>query len=522
MRLILLGATVALCLVGNLYPVAFALPQPVPEWVYSNILDLAQAGVITLPPGITQANIHNLSRAELSKLTAEAMQKYRGNVQTSLPQQPAADTVHGAGRSAASNGELIKQYMVMNDELTQTENKLVQLNQQMRYLTLQLLANQVGVAIPAQSVKLGNGAKNTASRSTYPATAVSASTASSSKPSQLNPEQQSLYNKAANLQSTFRKELQNLGMDVTGVAADTKMSAHADEDKRAEEQDWKFNGEIRYSYRRNTGSDRFKYNDSYLRSRLFVRKRINDDWAAYGMLESRKYFLNQNPHSSEDDDWASATRLYVQGNTGITNITAGKFGYMMADGNIYDSDFKGVRFAVDEKPWTYTMAAGRTNANANTILGTATYRADNYDLGIGLYRFGDDDWGREKNSILVLRGDYYWDNFKFGLMYLGSDYNNDVTSKNGFVAGVQYKEMKSWRPGTYELYAKYYDQPYYTYRQHTMNGLADSMHGFKGFLVGFNIAFAPEWVFTSEYYRLKDKYVGDYGNTWWNAVSYNF
>lgn len=55
-----------------------------------------------------------------------------------------------------------------------------------------------------------------------------------------------------------------------------------------------------------------------------------------------------------------------------------------------------------------------------------------------------------------------------------------------------------------------------------MNGLANSMNGFKGYNIGVEYAIAQEVVANIEYYRLKDKTFGDTGSTWWGSLSYSF
>ncbi|MDD3396338.1 MAG: hypothetical protein PHQ45_03850 [Acidaminococcaceae bacterium] len=476
-----------------------------PEWVYQDILDLAAAGKVTLPTGIDKTNIHTLNRQQLSQLTAQAIQNTSGS-----PVGSSAPIMQPGTNGGAMTPELVQQWLKMNTELTQMENRMLKMQQDMRYLTMRIMAQQSGVQIPQQPVQRGSAVASptmpvqergqVAGQGMYPVA------------------QAPVDERTASLQAEFTPELKNMGMGSDALAKETVMSATADEDKRAEEQDIKFNGEVRYSYRKNSGAERFQGRDSQLRVRLFARKRINDDWAAYGMLEGKKYFLSD----YGDDDWASGSRLYVDGITGITKLTAGKFGYMMADGNIYDSDFKGVRASIDTYPWQYTFAAGRINSSADAILGTARYTGNNYDAGVGLYRFGDDDWGREKNSIFTVDGNYYFGDFRLGGTFLAADKSYKYLGSTGFVGVLSYRKLKSWRPGSYTLYARYYDQPYTTYRTHTMNGLADSMKGFRGYGVGLAYALFPEVVLTAEYYHLQDKFDDQWGNTLWSNVIYNF
>ena len=105
-------------------------------------------------------------------------------------------------------------------------------------------------------------------------------------------------------------------------------------------------------------------------------------------------------------------------------------------------------------------------------------------------------------------------------MYLCSKAGDE--SGSGYVATVKYGRNRSWIPGTYEIFAKYYDQADSTYIAHTMTGLADYMQGFKGVGFGFAYTLMENVVYSIEYYDLKDKKTGLQGRTIWNHVAYYF
>lgn len=317
-----------------------------------------------------------------------------------------------------------------------------------------------------------------------------------------------------------REELMHLGEGLENEAARTSASPLADGDKMEEEKSFRINGEIRYSYLRNRGWEKhngFNSNDSQLRVRLYGRQKLNNDWFLYGMLEGKKHFLDDSK-----DDLLNSHRIYVTGLTGITSLTAGKFGYLMAEGNIYDSEFRGVSMSADNPPWLYTAALGETGAKGRTILGTATRIGESFDYTFGLYKFDEDDWGKNAATIVQIGGNYYLDQVKLGAMYLRSDDSSDTTGKNGYVLSARYRTMKPWRAGSWSIYVNYYDQAWSTYRNHTMNGIGNSLRGFKGYGVGLEYALAPNVGSNLEYYKLKDKDLGDSGHTLWGSVSYYF
>jgi len=446
---------------------------------------------------------------------------------------------------AATDPAVMKKWQEMNQKMMQMQAQMLEMQKEMSTLTMQMLSEGGSTPTQATTATTRPVAKRRTTAYTPETSPVRPTTIYTPRTDANMPDTVSQgitlrgANTSPNVDSANRdltkEELENMGKGLEGEAARTTASANADEDKRAEDQNFKINTELRYGYMRNRGgyNNRFDSNDSQLRARVYASKKLNADWGIYGMLEGKKHFLSH----YGDDDWTSGSRLYVEGLTGITTVTAGKFGYLMADGNIYDSDFKGARASVKEGNWTLTGAAGKTNAHGNAYLGTATYKGDNYDAQIGLYKFGDDDWGKPGSSILQLGGHYYLDNVMLGAMWLGSDASNtdttvdhytsadkdkDGSGKNGYVLSARYRKFKSWKPGSWSLYANYYNQPWTTYRNHTMNGLANSMNGFKGYNVGVEYAIAKEVVANIEYYRLKDKTFGDTGSTWWSSLSYSF
>jgi hypothetical protein len=107
-------------------------------------------------------------------------------------------------------------------------------------------------------------------------------------------------------------------------------------------------------------------------------------------------------------------------------------------------------------------------------------------------------------------------------MVLSSSLKDRNGNDNGYVLSLNYGDLKSWRAGTYEIFAKYYNQSRGTYIAHGMNGIGGSMQGFKGYGVGMNYALKENLVAGIEYYRLSDKISKDKGDTWWSQLTYYF
>lgn len=326
------------------------------------------------------------------------------------------------------------------------------------------------------------------------------------------------YKETLSLKESLHQELKNMGMNQEYLMNTTRASSGASESKRNETRKYKISGEIRYNYVKNTGHKKWDWNDSRLRARLFLEARINDDWHAFGMLEANKHFLSQRGK----DDWLEDKRFYVRGRTGDTIVTAGWYGYMLGEGNIFDSSVLGAT-ANFGSPVNYEMTAARTKAHGKLISANASMKNDPVSYGVGLHHYSDDNWGNKKRFIW--HGFYNYrlnKDLRLGAMYIGSNLADKDGRKHGFVGTVALGNLQSWKPGSQELDFKYYFQPKGTYIAHTMSGLADYMDGFSGPAVMYYRTLFPNVIFDMEYYILKELTTKDKGNTWWTSVTYYF
>ena len=96
--------------------------------------------------------------------------------------------------------------------------------------------------------------------------------------------------------------------------------------------------------------------------------------------------------------------------------------------------------------------------------------------------------------------------------YLKSDLDNIDTKvthtyfdgDDGYVIGLNYKGAKASEPGSYGLYANYYDQSRGTVIAHTMNAALNGK-GFSGYMLGANYTLAKNIVASLEWYNLEGK-----------------
>lgn len=273
-------------------------------------------------------------------------------------------------------------------------------------------------------------------------------------------------------------------------------------------------GEIRYHYAANSGSARFAEDASGFRLYLSANSKINKDWHIYSMFEGQQSIKNYN-------NKFELSRLYLDGKIGAARVKAGKFGYLMAEGNIYDSGFTGARFDFGD-PVKYSLSYGKTNESKDTFVATARYSAVDYNLEAGMYDYRVDDGTNNHNTIWTIGGNYNFSNFSVGAMYLGASQKDANGDNDGYVLSLNYGNLRAYRPGTYGMFAKYYNQAQYTYIAHGMNGKGTAMQGMKGYGLGISYTLAKDLVASVEYYNLSDKVTGEKGKTVWSQVTKYF
>lgn len=291
------------------------------------------------------------------------------------------------------------------------------------------------------------------------------------------------------------------------MQASTEVKAPKPPEKR-----FKIDGEARVDYGAHSGykssSDR-----SRARVRIYGNYNIDDNRHFISMLENEKILSGKG-----EDNWMDIDRWYLTGKVGSTQVDAGAFGSFLAEGNIYDSRFTGVRISGKE-PFSYMAEAGTIKQAGFAAAAEASTTHDIYTLGAGLYRFDLKDRG-ERNIYMLnvhrpLGGLFY-----LGLMgLLGED---ERTSEKGYVVSLTRGKENTWQRGNAYYFLKYYHQPYTTYVLHTMNGLADYMDGFEGIGAGIHYTVKPDWLLQAEYYNLKDLEEGGRNHTFWLALSYYF
>ena len=318
------------------------------------------------------------------------------------------------------------------------------------------------------------------------------------------------------LAAEFADELDNLGVRVANL------------EKKAD--NVKITGEFRYHYAEHEYGNK-DWNESKIRSRVWVTGQVNDDWSYTGMIQNEEDLTDDGA-----DEKTTFQRAYVNGKLGGAKVQAGRYNLKVAEGNVYDNRFDGVQLSYG-KDVKLTAGYGKaTSVKAGeTVYAELAGKVGVVGLAAGYYDFKWDEkqvFTDDSTDVFAVSASLpIAKDLKLGAMYLkGDDHGFDVDD-DGYVATLSYKGAKAAKVGSWGLEAKYYDQGAPTYIDHTMNGVygdafgkADGNHGlgFKGYSVTANYTFAKNIVGQVEYYDLEDKVGNKDTDTLWAQVVFTF
>ena len=304
----------------------------------------------------------------------------------------------------------------------------------------------------------------------------------------------------------------------------------------------KITGEVRYHYTDTDGDKDFDGWETKLRSRIWIKGQINDDWSYTGMLQNEQDLGNDN--GDEDTDFQ---RAYVNGKLGGMAVQAGRYNLQLGEKNVYDNRFDGIQVAYGKdiklvagygqahQQKSEFKADGKTRATYNadeTYYAELSGKMGKLGLMGGYYDFSDVKEDKDvDDTIWAVSANYAFDkNVKLGAMYLNGDQDKYEGADDGYVATLSYKGAKAAQVGSWGLEAKYYDMGASTYIDHTMNGKADVLRdvtvngteGFKGYSVTANYTFAKNIVGQVEWYDLEAKEGTKDAETIWSQVVFTF
>ncbi len=287
----------------------------------------------------------------------------------------------------------------------------------------------------------------------------------------------------------------------------------------------KITGEIRisdYAYDRNTRADK-----DIIRTRLWLRGQVNDNWSYTGMLEHDGQNLRTNADGGTDAN-LKLRHAWVNGKVGDIGVTAGRFFYKPVYGLVFSEDADGLKFNYSKNAWkldlfvmrpTFTNPEmfGGANGTKNQVSGALLGYDFSKKLTAQLAYYNTDakqattDSGN--NNIFEFALGYQFDaNWRLFAEYLRGDQNLMNAGKNGWAAQIDFGAAKRNKPGSYSLRAGYYDVPASTVintgheldlgKEVPTNARFD---GFKGWMAGVTFVASKNIDLNVEYFDFKSQ-----------------
>ena len=328
------------------------------------------------------------------------------------------------------------------------------------------------------------------------------------------------------LAAEFADELDSLGVRVANL------------EKKAD--NVKITGQIRASYRSNdNGAD-----SGRLRTRLFLNGQINEDWTYTGRFENNQYYKDQTGKNNETagDDKIDLNWAYVSGPIGGVQLDAGRLNFKPHTGNILDTEFDGAKLAYGDNVkltgyvgkaakdvFDYDYNHSKVSSDDRLYIADLSAKMGVVDAYVSYYNV-DNGYGQEiwnvGASVPVVK------DLKLSAEYMnGSADEDNGYDNNGYVVGLAYKGAKAAKPGSWGIYANYYDLPALTVLNTTtdayngvMNEWADSKttDGFEGFEVGANVTLAKNIVAGVKYFDLESREGSEDEQAIWSEVVFTF
>ena len=306
------------------------------------------------------------------------------------------------------------------------------------------------------------------------------------------------------LAAEFADELDTLGVRVA------KLEKGADAVK--------ITGELRYRYY-SYDKNGAETESQKLRTRLWLKGQVNEDWTYTGMFENTEEIDN-----NVGDEKVTLQRAYVNGKLGGLAVQAGRYSFCdFAGGLIYDHRMDGVQVAYG-KDVKLTAGTGKaTGGDATAEAGDVAYaqlatKLGMVDAAVAYYKFNDvGEVVNKADSTKTITGYKGEDveiftlaaalpvakDVKLSGYYLFNESDID-NADDGFVVGLNWKKANAKKVGTWGAWAKYYDQPKGTYVDPTWEAAEPTANGWKGYGIGVDYTVAKNMVASVKYYDLKE------------------
>ena len=333
------------------------------------------------------------------------------------------------------------------------------------------------------------------------------------------------------LAAEFADELDSLGVRVANL------------EKKAD--NVKITGQIRASYRDSDNATSY----GKLRTRLFINGQINEDWSYTGRFQNEQDYVHDDNHTENGvtvngadnggNDDVELNWAYVSGRIGGVKTDLGRQNFKMHTGNVIDNEFDAIKASYG-KELKVTGFVGKADEDELKYDDDRVYAVDVtgklgvVDAYVTYYTLDNsNDKAREGQEIwnvgvavpvvkdLKLSAEY---------MYGDADHDNGMDN-SGYVAGLAYKGAKASKPGSWGVFANYYDLPALTYMKSTNNtqmaGYPEDWQnpgddGYEGFEVGANVALAKNIVAAVRYFDLEARDGNEDDQTIWSEVVFTF
>ena len=330
------------------------------------------------------------------------------------------------------------------------------------------------------------------------------------------------------LAAEFADELDTLGVRVA------KLEKGADAVK--------ITGQIRASYvdyNNEGGEDHGRF-----RTRLFVKGAINDGWTYTGRFENNQYTNGTKATGDEakygynGEDKVELNWAYVSGKIGGLKADIGRQNLKFYQGLVIDEDMDAVKlqYGKDVK-FTYAAAKGDDGVKFDSSDDRLYYydvatKVGVVDAHVSYYDAQSDKAYEILNvgiAMPVAKGLKFTADYFKGDAEVGYD-------ENGHVFGLAFGGAKAATPGSWGVYANWYDMPKATYLEPSFEAYANVpqdkaatdtaaavvVDGVEGFEIGANYTLAKNIVAGVKYYDLEGRVGKVDAKTLWTEVVFTF
>ena len=253
-----------------------------------------------------------------------------------------------------------------------------------------------------------------------------------------------------------------------------------------------------------------------LRTRLWVKGQVNDDWTYTGMFQG-----TQDLNDGDAEDGVDLLRAYLNGRVGGLEVQAGRWDEIPGSGAVLDTYLDGVKVAYgnDVKVWaTAGKAADKDHTNtgfALTMESDDRVYAAGVETKIGVvnayanwYKVHADQAAKTDKTIYNVAANMnIAKNLNLSYEYMWGDEDYDKAySKDGYIVGLSYKGADASVAGSYGLHAYYYDQPANAVLSPTFD--FDNYYdqgGYEGWSIGADYTLAKNVQLVVNYYDIEAK-----------------